>query len=181
MNREKLTNVIMKISICLVPVCVIVGFWWSFPVYSDFQRPMDSYEELKEKLEDHPDIVYPNIEDWNAEGMTFMLQLDGRTRNSRIEGYLLYGNVEFQGLLCQRSISCSESDGVIEEKYNYEGIPIETYCVTSSVYVEFCMEQYKYTLHLMEMADSELNSEEQEQFCESSMNLLLNEAKTLIN
>lgn len=183
MKRSKRSR---KMAFLLISVAVLGGIclflWASKPIYPAFQTQVDDYVSVKEALSDAESILYPNIDSWNATEYQFFVNLDGRGRFAKPNGYLITGLIDFQGLPCYLYLSC---DPVYDSKdigsVVYKEVPITIASDGKSVFASFQMDdcRYKYCIHNTE--NQTTSEETAQEFCDLGEIMLMEHVTSFID
>lgn len=183
MKRNKLSRKITFL-IVLIVVCggIWFGLWLSKPIYPSFQKQMDSYSSVKEALSDSEDVLYPDIDSWAATEFQFFVNLDGRGRFAKPNGYLVIGLIDFQDLPCYLYLSCDPVyTGEDAQSMVYKEIPVFITSDEKSVIATFQIDDRKYNYCIHNTENQTTSAEKTQEFRSLGEALLTDYVKTFID
>lgn len=183
MKRNKLPRQIaFLIVLIIVGGGIWFGLWASKPIYPAFQMQVDSYASVKDVLSDSGDVLYPDIDSWNATEHQFFVNLDGRGRFAKPNGYLIIGLIDFQDLPCYLYLSC-DLVYIIEEAQSmvYKGVPVFITSDEKSVIATFQIDDRKYNYCIHNTENQTTPAEKAQEFRSLGETLLTDYVKTFID
>lgn len=84
--------------VCLLLLGILWIYLFTWPVYPDFRKDVDSYEALLAGLADVPDVCIPDISGLELRDGSYQLVLEDRTLFSPAEGYDFHGYIQMYGI-----------------------------------------------------------------------------------
>lgn len=139
----------VKWIILTVVLALLLGFivWLItiIPVHSLPEKYLDSYEDLQQALEDHPEICLPELSSLALTDTSYKLLLDGRDILSEPEGYEFCGTAAVNGTQVDYVIRCSKNSGHFSSPDTvYCGIPLKYYDDTLQRHYDWGEVSFKY-------------------------------------
>lgn len=84
--------------VCLLLLGILWIYLFTWPVYPDFRKDVDSYEALLAGLADVPDVCIPDISGLELRDGSYQLVLEDRTLFSPADGYDFHGYIQMYGI-----------------------------------------------------------------------------------
>lgn len=151
MQIRRLNIVLLIITVLGIIGCILL----TIPLYPDFQRPVATYESLREELSGAPEIIFPDISGPNVSTLSYSLQLSSRTVFHRAVGYVISGSIEGSSETYSYTISCTPE--TVQEAYQnhiaYRGIPIAINKQSWGTCVSVQLNGYTYVCNIIRTED----------------------------
>lgn len=151
MRRHQVNILLLAAAVLAFLGCVLL----TVPMYPDFQRPVATYESLREELSGAPEIIFPDISGPNVSTLSYSLQLSSRTVFHRAVGYVISGSIEGSSETYSYTISCTPE--TVQEAYQnhiaYRGIPIAINKQSWGTCVSVQLNGYTYMCNIIRTED----------------------------
>ena len=158
---KKIGKILLLVILAAV-VGVIVYTALTWPVYSDRQKPAESYQRMKQTAEDLGVLAPPeDVLPWTQPEYDFWL--DNTWRFARPCGYTMAGDISYEGTVYSAYIIAFRETGALDDypplRENYKTVPIYVQSGDGGVKMQFIVEGHLYQVGMMAPPESALTQD----------------------